>query len=177
MSSSPPLPETAPPPAPATALPDGWQALPPRGAGLAALGAFIGTLMAGAFALGVAWLSAPGLTRWLDEGAIAVAVIALGAAVIAYRRHRFIRWRLDAQGFALMQGRLWRSETHVPISRVQHLDVRRGPLDRAARLATLVVHTAGTRLNAVSVSGLDQRDAERLRERLAHQLDRDDDAL
>ena len=41
---------------------------------------------------------------------------------------------------------------------------------KKARLATLVVHTAGTRLNAVSVSGLDQRDAERLRERLAHQL-------
>lgn len=177
MSFPPPLPETAPQSASATALPEGWQPLPPRGARLAALGAFIGTLLAGTFALGVAWLNASSLTRWLGEGVIAIVVVALGAAVIAYRRHRVIRWRLDAQGFALMQGRLWRSETHVPISRVQHLDVRRGPLDRAARLATLVVHTAGTRLSAVSVSGLDQRDAERLRERLARQLDRDDDAL
>lgn len=84
---------------------------------------------------------------------------------------------LGAGLVALRQGRLWQSQTQVPLSRVQHLDLRRGPLERAAGLATLVVHTAGTRLSAVSVSGLDQRDAERLRERLARQLDRDDDAL
>jgi aspartyl-tRNA synthetase len=59
----------------------------------------------------------------------------------------------------------------------RYLDLRRGPLERAARLATLIVHTAGTRHNAVAVPGLDQADAERLRERLAHQLDHDDDAL
>ncbi|RBD19863.1 hypothetical protein BRM79_02235, partial [Xanthomonas oryzae pv. oryzae] len=52
-----------------------------------------------------------------------------------------------------------------------------GPIERATRLTTLVVHTAGSRLNAVALSGLDQDDAERLRDRLARQLDHDDDAL
>lgn len=51
------------------------------------------------------------------------------------------------------------------------------PIERATRLTTLVVHTAGSRLNAVALSGLDQDDAERLRDRLARQLDHDDDAL
>ena len=55
----------------------------------------------------------------------------------------------------------------------------RGGLDRllherTARLSTLVVHTAGTRMAAVSVSGLDAGDAEHLRERLATQVDHDD---
>ncbi|MET1025171.1 MAG: PH domain-containing protein [Pseudoxanthomonas sp.] len=157
-------------------FPAGWQQLPQRGARIAAVGAFLGTLCALLVACVVArliWhLALP--WRWIGVASLVVASV---MAVIAYRRHRYTRWRLDQQGFALMQGRLWQSETHIPISRVQHLDVRRGPLERAARLSTLVVHTAGTRLNAVTVSGLDHGDAERLRDRLAHQLDRDDDAL
>jgi membrane protein YdbS with pleckstrin-like domain len=63
----------------------------------------------------------------------------------------------------------------VPASRVQHLDLKRGPLQRRYGLATLVIHTAGTRHSAVAVSGLDAADAERLRDRLAHQVDDDDD--
>ncbi len=77
----------------------------------------------------------------------------------------------------MRRGHLWQSESHVPVSRVQHLDLRRGPLERAAGLATLTVHTAGTRLNTVAITRLDQTDAERLRDRLARQLDHYDDAL
>lgn len=180
-----PTPDPLPPPlaeapgtdaVPGAGLPEGWQQLPARGAKLAAAGALLGTLGALLAALLVARLALQLPLPWLWAVAASGVVAAL-AGVIAYRRHRHTRWRLDAQGLALMQGRLWQSETRVPISRVQHLDVRRGPLERAAGLSTLVVHTAGTRLSAVSVSGLDQRDAERLRDRLAHQLDRDDDAL
>ena len=72
--------------------------------------------------------------------------------------------------------RLWQRETRVPASRVQHLDLRHGPLERRWRLATLVVHTAGSRFSSVTVTGLDADDAERLRDRLARQLDNDDDA-
>jgi len=60
---------------------------------------------------------------------------------------------------------------------VQHLDLRRGPIERTARLSTLVVHTAGSRFSAVSLAGLDQADAEHLRDTLGRQLDHDDDAL
>ena len=110
------------------------------------------------------WLAVP----------VAAGVGALLGAWVAVRRHRRTRWRLDDRGFAVRRGNWWQSETHVPISRVQHLDVKRGPLERSARLSTLVVHTAGTRMAAVSLSGLDADDAERLRERLATQVDHDD---
>ncbi|WIH05494.1 PH domain-containing protein [Xanthomonas translucens pv. graminis] len=153
-----------------------WQPLPLRGAWLAALG--------GGGMLGICVLIAAaifGLSLHSRQtvliGAGAAALGALLGACIGFVRHRRIRWRLDAQGLDLRRGRMWQSEVHVPMSRVQHLDLRRGPLERAARLATLIVHTAGTRHNAVAVPGLDQADAERLRERLAHQLDHDDDAL
>ena len=64
----------------------------------------------------------------------------------------------------------------MPATRVQHLDLKRGPLQRRRDLATLVVHTAGTRHSAVTVPHLDADDAERLRDRLGRQIDHDDDA-
>ncbi|MDG2525134.1 PH domain-containing protein [Stenotrophomonas sp. HITSZ_GD] len=106
-----------------------------------------------------------------------VAVVAVLLAALAYRRRRRVRWLLDAQGLAVRRGGLWQSETRVPASRVQHLDLRRGPLERMLGLSTLVVHTAGSRFGAVSIAGLAAADAERLRERLSRQLDQDDDAL
>ena len=77
---------------------------------------------------------------------------------------------------AVRRGRLWQRETRVPTTRVQHLDLKRGPMQRGRNLATLIVHTAGTRNSAVTVPNLDADDAERLRDRLARQIDHDDDA-
>lgn len=158
----------------ATPPADDWRPLPSRAARLGALeGAAGGLLMPGLpLAAGHWLLDGPGPLAglWLLAGAAL-------AATIAYRRLRRTRWRLDAQGLGLRRDLLWQLETRVPLSRVQHLDLRRGPLQRRAGLATLVVHTAGTRLSAVTINGLDAVDAEYLRDTLAHQLDQDADAL
>ena len=153
-----------------------WHHLPARGTRLAAVGGGFWMGLAGAAAFFV-------LARVLDVGTawlLGVVGGLLGAgfgAWLGVKRHRRTLWKLDDAGFALQRGRWWQTESHVPISRVQHLDLKRGPLERAFKLATLVIHTAGTRMAAVSVSGLDGEDAERLRDRLARQLDHHDDAL
>lgn len=153
-----------------------WQRLPARGAKLAALGGAIGFMIPAALASGFLSVASDFSTPWL----LSPLVGALGAAFgawIGIKRHRRTLWKLDQDGFALRQGRWWQTESRVPVSRVQHLDLKRGPLQRGLRLATLVIHTAGTRMAAVAVSGLDSDDAERLRDRLSRQLDHDDDAL
>jgi hypothetical protein len=101
----------------------------------------------------------------------------LGGVVGAWfglRQFRSMAWRLDEDGFGYRRGRFFFREVRVPASRVQHLDLRHGPLERHWKLATLVIHTAGTKMSAVSVVGLDAGDAERLRDRLARQIDVDD---
>jgi hypothetical protein len=162
--------EPLPPPPPVN---EDWQPLPRRGAVLAGVGGAMALLFPlgfGSFFLARAtdlvspWLAVP----------VAVTVAAGLGAWVAVKRHRRTYWKLDEEGFALRRGNWWQIEVRVPISRVQHLDLKRGPLERALTLSTLVVHTAGTKMAAVSVSGLDAADAERLRDRLAHQLDRDD---
>lgn len=107
-------------------------------------------------------------------GGLWVVVIAF-ALWVGYKRYHYTFWKLDADGFAVRRGRLWQWETRVPTSRVQHLDIKRGPLERWHRLASLVLHTAGTRLSAVSISGLDDADAERLRDHFSRQIDRQED--
>lgn len=151
------------------AVPDGaWQALPRRARTLFMLfGAGIGLMAAlPVFGLGSAIL---------DDAAWAALLVALPCAAIgAWRGERSWRhtaWCLDEAGFTLRRGRFWRRETRVPQSRVQHLDLRRGPLQRRYGLSTLVIHTAGTRQSAVTISGLDADDAERLRDTLARQVD------
>lgn len=153
----------------------GWQPLPARARWLFMLG------HAGLFALplGLGMLvltTALGLRAPLPTATAGLVLGLAAGARYGFKLHRSTAWRLDGDGFAVRRGRMWQRETQVPASRVQHLDLRHGPLERRWRLATLVVHTAGSRFSTVAVSGLDAADAERLRDRLARQLDDDDDA-
>lgn len=160
-------------PAPATRADDAaaWRGLPVgartlfmlSGAALAIPAALVARLLAGVFDLSRPWAT------------MAIAALLAGgwAAWVGHRRYRHTRWRLDADGFSLRKGRLWESDIRVPVNRVQHLDLRRGPLERRYGLATLVIHTAGTRDSAVNVGGLADADAEALRDLLARQADHD----
>lgn len=173
MSDFPTPPLPSPPPLPAEGQ---WQQLPRRAATMAGIaGAISGAIVIGG-ALGILWVALDMPMRWL--GAVAMLLPgALIGAFFGYRRQRRTWWRLDAQGLGVRRDLMWQLETRVPLSRVQHLDLRRGPIERTAQLATLVVHTAGSRFSAVSLGGLDQADAERLRDTLGRQLDQDGDAL
>ncbi|MGH8033399.1 MAG: PH domain-containing protein [Luteimonas sp.] len=135
----------------------------------AALGGALPMAIAGG-ALGIATRGPRGALVAL----IAALAVALFGGWLGHKRFRHTAWRLDDDGFALRRGRLFETETRVPGSRVQHLDLKRGPLQRRYRLATLVIHTAGTRHSEVTLSGLDVDAAERLRDRLARQTDDDD---
>lgn len=100
---------------------------------------------------------------WLAMVVAAIFGFALWRASVAYRS---TRWRLDEDGLRVRRGRLWRREVLVPRARVQHLDIERGPIERRYGLATLIVHTAGTRLNALRQPGFDEDTAARLRDAL-----------
>ncbi len=152
-----------------------WRPLPPRARILFLLshGATCGALALGSLVpIGLL------LQRPLPALPAAVASLVLLPAWglwLGLRRYRTARWLLDDTGFGFRRGRMWQVETRVPRTRVQHVDLRHGPLERHFRLATLVVHTAGTRDSAVAVQGLDAGDAARLRDRLAEQVDEDGD--
>lgn len=91
-------------------------------------------------------------------------------AVISYRwppvEHRYARYRIDDELIEIQRGVLWRMSIAVPRSRVQHLDVTQGPLERRFGLGVLVIYTAGTDHSQVTLGGLAYEVAQTLRDRL-----------
>lgn len=169
-------------PPPAAPLPADWQPLPTRARALMVWTNALQFALAGtAAALLLTGILAGELELPIGAGlrlaTAAALVLAAGGAGAWLGQRRFLhtQWRHDAQGLAVRRGRMWHRETRVPATRVQHLDVTRGPLQRGRHLATLVVHTAGTQHGAVKVANLDAVDAERLRDALGRQIDHDDD--
>jgi len=152
--------------------PAGWRPLPPRARSLFMLShAMFGLLIA----LPLSFIALMSGRTGFVIAVVALAALAIFVGIrVGIRRHLSTAWRLDEDGFAYRRGRMFFRETRVPASRVQHLDLKHGPLERRWKLATLIIHTAGSKMSAVSVSGLDQDDAERLRDRLARLLDEDD---
>lgn len=166
------------PATPAAGAGDGWHAPPSRAVRLHAGCMALLFLVIASVSMVVPLIAADRLTL-LQRVAGAILAILLSAAVGAYlgARLRHQRWKLDDEGLWLRTGRMWQRETRVPASRVQHVDLKHGPLERRFRLATLVVHTAAVHLSGITVRGLDEDDAQRLRDRLARQLDDAGDAL
>lgn len=69
--------------------------------------------------------------------------------------YRHWSYRVSEDGIEIWSGVLWRQTVAVPRSRVQHIDVSQGPLERSYGLATLSVYTAGTQYSRVDLPGLD----------------------
>jgi membrane protein YdbS with pleckstrin-like domain len=107
-------------------------------------------------------LAAPVIGVWLF-------FILLAAWTILYyhpRNYRAWGYQLDRRVLLIRKGVWFRSIKLLPLPRLQHVDVKRGPLQRHFGLATLVMHTAGTHAAAIEIPGLDADEALRLRDRL-----------
>ena len=97
---------------------------------------------------------------WADTliaGIVPVALLvitAVAVGVLPNRTYRRLRYRLTGRLLQVMRGWMVHSDTVVPLVRVQHLDVVRGPLEKMFGTATLVVHTAGTLNSTVTIPGL-----------------------
>jgi membrane protein YdbS with pleckstrin-like domain len=160
-----------------------WNALPAGAGTLAMINGLVTGLVTGAgssFIIGLPLRTALELgSLWqaLAAALLWIAALALLFAWFGYRRWKATAWKLDATGLQVRRGRAWRKEILVPRSRVQHLDIERGPIERHFGLATLVVHTAGTRQHALRQGGLPDADAVALRDALVPSSDRHDDVL
>lgn len=115
-------------------------------------------------AAGVIIVLFDGLLSVLAPLVVLAAVV--GAAVGPPLRYARWRYAVRADDVWVRQGVVWVTVTVVPFSRLQFVDTRQGPLDRALGLASLVLHTAAIG-SSTTIPGLRVTEAERLRERLA----------
>lgn len=78
---------------------------------------------------------------WVLVG-VAVAAVVLLAGVVPRLRYARFRFGVNDGVLHVRRGVVIRSESAVPVFRIQHIDLQQGPLDRWAGLQQLVVHTA-----------------------------------
>ncbi|MCI0664853.1 MAG: PH domain-containing protein [Acidobacteria bacterium] len=104
---------------------------------------------------------------WLLAGWIVLAAFCLWVSFWRPpRAYRAWGYRIDNRVLETRSGILFLRTRLLPLSRLQHVDLERGPFERMYGLASLVLHTAGTHSANISIPGLEAGDAMRLRDHL-----------
>ncbi|WP_271078986.1 PH domain-containing protein [Aurantiacibacter sp. MUD61] len=102
---------------------------------------------------------------------VILAIILIG--VLPLKRYRSRGYDMSTDRLRVVKGVLFHSDTVVPFSRVQHLDVEQGPLERMFGIARLILHTAGTHNASVTLPGLRHADATSMREEIRQHVKRE----
>jgi membrane protein YdbS with pleckstrin-like domain len=104
-------------------------------------------------------------TEFTGFTTVAVFVVAAAGVLTAPQRiYARLHYRLTEKLLQVVRGWLFHVDTVVPLVRVQHIDVTRGPLEKLFGVATLVVHTAGTHNSLVTLPGLAPERAAEIRD-------------
>ena len=93
----------------------------------------------------------------IGAGVIVTLMLVAVARVFEVRR---LAYQLREHDLSLRSGVFTHKVESLPFSRVQHVNVHRGPIERSLGLATLQVSTAGP---DISIPGLKHADAERIK--------------
>ncbi|MEU5806213.1 PH domain-containing protein [Streptomyces sp. NPDC059650] len=90
-------------------------------------------------------------------------------AVMPVWRYRVHRWEMTEDAVYAASGWLWQRWRVVPLSRVQTVDMLRGPLQQMFGLSGITV-TSASSAGAVKINGLDHQDATGLVEHLTRSV-------
>jgi membrane protein YdbS with pleckstrin-like domain len=119
---------------------------------------------------GIGWLTTQrpqGLGAWLLPAWLLVTIaLAWLLQVWPAVQYRHTSYTVGPEGIEIQSGVWWRHLMSVPRSRVQHIDVSQGPMERSYGLGRLVIFTAGTEHSRVELPGLKDSVAYDLRNHL-----------
>jgi membrane protein YdbS with pleckstrin-like domain len=102
---------------------------------------------------------------------VPVLILLIYPILLAPARHyHALGYALEGDELHVASGVWTRTETVVPLGRVQHIDVSQGPIERAFGVTRLVLHTAGTMNSLVVVPGLARPTAEAIRDEIRSRI-------
>ena len=93
------------------------------------------------------WLVLMGFSTWLIRADYQIKGFALRAQDILFRR-----------------GVIFRREVSIPFNRVQHCEIKQGPIERMFNLKTLEIFTAGGQASDLSIPGLLPDEAQQIKD-------------
>lgn len=84
------------------------------------------------------------------------------------------KYALREKDVSYRRGIIFHSITTIPLSRIQHSELMRGPLDRFLGLSSVKIYTAGGSSSDITIPGLSVETAEKVREFINNQVAGDD---
>ncbi|PRP66757.1 PH domain-containing protein [Nonlabens agnitus] len=106
---------------------------------------------------------------WFTWSVIPVWLVLLVLALFLSYKEYFVRgYILRELDITYRHGWIFHHETTVPFNRIQHTEIKDGPIDRLFNLCELEIYTAGGSSSDLSLSGLDPEDAKKLKEFISH---------
>lgn len=121
------------------------------------------------------WVAATISTRFITEADSAIGSYLIGVfcdwAILFWLSYAIFRWFADSresyrvveQYVSLKKGLITAKEITAPISRIQHIEVNQGAIDRLFGLGQLRILSAG---HALTINGLPADEAQLIRQRL-----------
>lgn len=92
------------------------------------------------------------------------------AAIVLPKKVRRIKYLVREHDVNLRRGLMWFSSTSVANNRVQHIEVKQGPIERNFGLSTLALFTAGGVHSDLKIPGLDLKIAQQLKAQLLKKI-------
>lgn len=74
------------------------------------------------------------------------------------------KYSLREKDIIYSRGLLWQTRTSIPFNRIQHAEVKQGPIERIFKLHSLKVYTAGGDSSDLVIPGLTEENASRIKE-------------
>lgn len=87
-------------------------------------------------------------------------------AILAVKQAKRLAYAVTQHELLLQQGLIWQKRISLPYSRLQHVSLSQGPLERHYGLKQLKCFSAGSGQAEIDLKGLDEATAEHLRQHL-----------
>ena len=82
---------------------------------------------------------------------VALIIFSFVTTIFGFKRKKYA---LREKDIIYQAGLFWRNYTVLPFSRIQHVEVHQGPIERIFDLGKLKVYTAGGSSSDLAISGL-----------------------
>lgn len=145
-----------------------WQALSPRyvplNLGLNLLTTAVLALIYVVMQYQPFWALSPQQQAWADYLGLGLITLSFLYSIYSIFVDRRAAYALRAHDLSFRSGLLFRQTVTQPLTRIQHIELKRGPLERSMGLATLQVFSAGGSAHTFQIPGLAVERARELRQ-------------
>lgn len=110
------------------------------------------------------WVALPGLLeRYLPEIQLATAGFGLLSSSYGIVADKHKGYSIREHDFSYRSGVIFRSVISQPVLRIQHVELKHGPIDRHFGLANLEIYSAGGAMHTFAIPGLPEEKAREIR--------------